>query len=195
MIHFTSDTHFGHAKIIEYCERPYTSVDSMDKNIIHKWNSVVSPTDEIYHLGDFCFGDAGVAIQYLRQLNGIIKFVLPNNHHDKWQHNIKFPRSGISICDNSIFNFKYHDELTEKLYYFSLCHFPFSSWNRMYYGAMHVHGHMHSGDPYADDNTGRKVDIGVDAWGFYPVSIDEVIKLLEPVTFGADKRSANSENY
>ena len=29
-VFFTSDTHFSHANIIKYCDRPYASTDEMD---------------------------------------------------------------------------------------------------------------------------------------------------------------------
>ena len=49
---FTSDTHFGHNNIIEYCKRPYTSVEEMDAALEKNWNEVVKPDDLVYHLGD-----------------------------------------------------------------------------------------------------------------------------------------------
>ena len=35
-IWFTSDTHFGHSRIIKYCERPFTDVRNMDDMLIIK---------------------------------------------------------------------------------------------------------------------------------------------------------------
>ena len=31
---FTSDTHFGHAKIIEYCDRPFADVQEMNETLV-----------------------------------------------------------------------------------------------------------------------------------------------------------------
>jgi len=52
---FTSDTHFGHFNIIEYCNRPFKTVDEMNSKLIRFWNERVKPDDIVYFLGDFCF--------------------------------------------------------------------------------------------------------------------------------------------
>ena len=52
-----SDTHFDHQRIIEYTNRPFSSVDEMNAVIIKNWNSVINQDDIVYVLGDFCFGN------------------------------------------------------------------------------------------------------------------------------------------
>lgn len=78
---FISDTHFGHAKIIEYCGRPFSSVDEMDMMLWHKWNECVKDDDEVFFLGDFGFG----SMEYLRwicsMLNG--RKVCIRGNHDR----------------------------------------------------------------------------------------------------------------
>jgi calcineurin-like phosphoesterase family protein len=82
--YITSDLHLGHANIIKYCNRPFSSVQEMDNTIINNWNKTVKPEDEVYFLGDFCFGRPGNVIskQYRQKLNGKIHLVLGN--HDKY---------------------------------------------------------------------------------------------------------------
>ena len=46
--YFTADLHFGHANIIKFCNRPFKSVEDMDKTLIRNWNETVQPDDEIY---------------------------------------------------------------------------------------------------------------------------------------------------
>ena len=48
---FTSDTHFHHANIIRFCDRPFRDVEEMDEILIRNWNEVVGPEDTIFHLG------------------------------------------------------------------------------------------------------------------------------------------------
>lgn len=41
---FTSDTHWGHSKIIEHSHRPFESIGEMDEVLIERWNKVVKRT-------------------------------------------------------------------------------------------------------------------------------------------------------
>lgn len=80
---FTSDTHFGHAAILEYEKeaRPFSSLDEMHEAMIERWNSVVKPKDLVYHLGDVAFGRRHLAL--LARCNGRKKLVMGN--HDSYQ--------------------------------------------------------------------------------------------------------------
>ena len=55
MIWFTSDTHFGHENVLRFCERPWKTVEAMNKALIDRINACVAPDDTLYHLGDFSF--------------------------------------------------------------------------------------------------------------------------------------------
>ena len=71
-IWFTSDTHFGHGNIIKSCNRPFASIEEMDQTIIENWNKLIKPQDEVFHLGDFSYGDASSIESVLKKLNGKI---------------------------------------------------------------------------------------------------------------------------
>ncbi len=71
-----SDTHFRHSNIIKYCNRPFHSVGEMNEQLIHKWNSVVSPEDTVYHVGDFGFGDMS---EFRSRLNGTVHLIQGNH--------------------------------------------------------------------------------------------------------------------
>jgi calcineurin-like phosphoesterase family protein len=79
-IFFTSDTHFGHAKIIEYCKRPFSDISHMNEVMIEKWNAVVGPGDTVYHLGDFSMGPKE-NVNLRKRLNG--KVILIKGNHDR----------------------------------------------------------------------------------------------------------------
>ena len=75
---FTSDTHFSQKRTYDLSRRCkyYSSVEDMDKDMIDKWNRVVSKNDTVYHLGDF--GDHKVA----SKLNGNIILLYGNYERD-----------------------------------------------------------------------------------------------------------------
>ncbi len=54
-VFFIGDTHFGHANIIKYCKRPFSSAQEMNEMLIKYWNETVEPSDTVYHVGDFAF--------------------------------------------------------------------------------------------------------------------------------------------
>ena len=69
-----SDTHFGHANIIKYCNRPFSSVEEMNERMIENWNSVVTVQDHVYHLGDVYFGNE--TSNFFHRLNGKKRLIL-----------------------------------------------------------------------------------------------------------------------
>ena len=81
-VFFTSDTHFNHANIIRFCNRPFKDVSHMNEAIISNWNRVVGPEDIVFHLGDFCLGGSAEWINVLNRLNGKI-YLISGNHDIK----------------------------------------------------------------------------------------------------------------
>jgi calcineurin-like phosphoesterase family protein len=65
--YFTSDNHFGHKNIINYCNRPFNNIEHMHQEMIDRWNSVVNPEDIVFHLGDFVF--RGKPKEFMKKLN------------------------------------------------------------------------------------------------------------------------------
>jgi len=75
-----ADTHFGHANIIDYENRPFNNVEEMDNRLIELWNSIVGKSDHVYVLGDFTLSRKIDVIKNLvNQLHGR-KVLIMGNH-------------------------------------------------------------------------------------------------------------------
>lgn len=79
----TSDTHFGHDNIIQYCMRPFANSEIMDECLVENWNSVVKDEDIVYHLGDVYMGINGR--DSLAKLKGRKRLILGNHDNGKDQ--------------------------------------------------------------------------------------------------------------
>lgn len=157
---YISDTHFHHAKIIDYCQRPFLNVDEMDRQMIVWWNSVVREHDIVWHLGDVgMFKNAYAAAELRRALNGSIR-VVPGNHDDiellreaGWDVRGPLVWDDTGIC---------------------LCHYPLDSWVNTSRGKshykIHLHGHAHG----AATPKRYRLDVGVDVCGYWPLTYAEV---------------------
>lgn len=83
-IWFTSDLHFGHRNIIKFCNRPWETVEEMDKALIENWNSVVGKNDIVFDLGDFAFAPNWRWKEIISQLNGKHYLILGNHEINKF---------------------------------------------------------------------------------------------------------------
>ena len=79
-IFLIADTHFGDDNIRRYENRPFQNIDTMDSELVSRWNEVVNPDDTVYVLGDF--GAVGYEKKILAQLNGH-KLLVKGNHDIK----------------------------------------------------------------------------------------------------------------
>lgn len=168
---WTSDTHFGHRKIIEYCDRPFTSVEEMDEVLIQNWNNVVQPLDVVYHLGDFCFGKP---MKYIERLNGYIK-IIPGSHDKELQ------RSGAEMMLRK-FVFEKITEVKVGIHgenqLIVMCHYAMRKWNKSHYGSWHLYGHSHGNLP----PLGLSFDVGVDTNNYYPYSLEDVVNKMSTLS-------------
>jgi calcineurin-like phosphoesterase family protein len=191
----TSDTHFGHARIIELADRPFLNVLQMNEMMVHKWNSRVDVYDTVIHLGDVALGPIEDSLKYIKRLNGYKILVVGN--HDRpfppmqkgnsakigsWED--RYKDAGFEIIRSSFFM------QDVGLGPFMLSHFPYDGDShgperyREYRlkdeGIPLIHGHTHSKDVVTRSNAGTlQFHVGVDAHDFAPVRLDDVQALLD----------------
>lgn len=164
-IWFTSDTHFGHANIIKYCNRPVQSVAEMDELLTQNWNDSIRAEDIVYHLGDVTFyKDPELIEAVMSRLNGIKHLIIGN--HDK-----------VSVIGKYFYTcLPYHELYRITKHPIILSHYPIESWNMKFHNSIHLHGHTHG----TIDNSGlRRFDVGVDCWVMKPVNLDEILEVAE----------------
>ena len=150
MIFFTGCTHFRHANIIRLANRPFSSVEEMDATMIENWNKTVKRRDIVYHLGDFAWKGGG-DLQY--RLNGEKVWINGNHDPRNWgQSYLEWDRRPSPS--------------------FVMFHYPLEEWNGWWRGAIHVHCHTHKTNLASAP---RRFNVGVDATGFAPISLDEIL--------------------
>jgi calcineurin-like phosphoesterase family protein len=147
-----ADSHFGHANIIKYCNRPFSSADEHDECLIKNWNAVVKQEDHIYHLGDYGLLPEVRALHIRRRLNGTIFFIEGN--HDKTASKLRNVPGVFGWYD------KVRSIRVDADEYF-LSHYAHRVWNKSHHGVVHLYGHSHNTLP--DDPNAHSMDVGIDA--------------------------------
>jgi len=158
-LYFTADTHFGDHRTINIHRRPFASAAEMDAAIVAGWNGVVADGDEVWHLGDFARRAADVP-DLLARLNGTKHLIRGNNDPAE---------TGQATGWETVQDYA---EIAVESTHLVLCHYPFRSWNGQHRGAVNLHGHSHGKmKPLL-----RQHDVGVDARGFRPVSLADLLR-------------------
>lgn len=179
---FTADTHFNHAKVIQFenTTRNFTSIEEHDEKLIENWNRAVRPKDTIWHLGDLYLGkDVEHFHSIMRRLNGQKRLIRGN--HDT------FPVDAY---------LEHFDDILGvwPKYGFVMSHVPLHPESARRWG-FNVHGHLHSAKvhhwetTYFNDNhdvTESKAFVpdtmyycvSVEHHNLYPVDLNTIRKAL-----------------
>lgn len=135
MNYYISDMHFCHKNILRYDGRPWDDISSMEYDMIDWWNKKVTDKDDVYILGDLCWGKESDWIRILSRLNGK-KHLILGNHDPK-----HFSPEVLDLLAEPPTPYK---EIKDGEYKLVLCHYPMLSYNEdtdpntlMFYG--HVH--------------------------------------------------------
>ena len=169
---FTSDSHFFHKNVIEYCKRPYDNIESMNEAMIAEWNSKVKPDDIVYHTGDFSFAKkVSKTLDIINRLNGRIFLIKGNHDYSSFIKAIRNMDKFIDIRD--LYKLKVKDPDTPSgTQEIILCHYALEVWEHSHYGSWHLHGHSHGTLP--DNFDKMRLDIGVDNHDMKILSYEDV---------------------
>lgn len=187
-IFITSDLHLCHDRDFIYGPRGFKSIAEHDETIVKNWNSIVTPLDEVYVLGDLMLNDDVKGMKLLKQLNGIIT-VIAGNHDTTTRLNNYYDSYNVAeICYGLPFRYKN--------YHFFLSHYPTLCGNNdgdkpLKRRVINLCGHTHYKNRYKDMDKGLIYHVEMDAHNCYPVPIEQIIEDIKTFT-SLDKNAQKS---
>lgn len=191
-IFFTSDLHFRHGNIIKFCNRPFSSIQEMDDQLIQNWNNKVIENDIVFILGDFAFANKNKWRSILNILNGS-KYLILGNHDYETDIPIE-----CFITIEDMLQVSIQNEELDGYTNFILTHYPLATWAGINKVVVNIHGHIHStpdlnGTGFdihiAKNAPWNQYDIGVDRNNFEPVSYSELkIILTRRMLYGINEK-------
>jgi calcineurin-like phosphoesterase family protein len=158
----TSDHHFQHANIMDYCDRPFEKLDDMHDVMRERWAAVVNPRDVIVYGGDIAMGTGEEIIEIVTSLPGEVVYLLGNHDDSLDPESAPFPVVESLVIQNDGYRFWY-------------THRPDTvpdAWTEWV-----LHGHTHNDDPFIHYDT-RRVNVSVENTQYAPVSVPAVTKAL-----------------
>ena len=176
MKYYISDLHIGHANVICFDNRPFSTLDEMHETIIQNWNNTVNKNDDVYILGDFAWKN-DIGLEVLKQLKGN-KHLIKGNHD---RINSELEKQFVSVKD--------YDVVRDGENQVVLCHYPIAHWINADYGYIHLYGHIHMGrdsrpfEEYAEHMRQRHIpyeryNVGcmMPYMNYTPRTLEEIIK-------------------
>lgn len=204
---FTSDLHFGHLRILEFCpERPGDAVGEMGRALIENILSDVKEGDTLFVLGDATMGDRNIELKWYTEIRdaGVTLVLISGNHdychpagHKAWEEWDRVYRVFFdAVYTEYIFNVE--DHLPGGVGTYTLSHFPvkldahdakrYNKEQLEYFtpfeGAYVIlHGHSHSSNWKTSE---REIHVGIDAdWTefgvqrHHPIPLEAILAATE----------------
>ena len=177
-IYFIADTHFNHTNVIEYSNRPFSDVNEMNELLIEKWNSIVSDTDTVYHLGDVGLGRQEDLPVLTNRLNG--KKILLRGNHDR-SSTSKWQECGFTVISGK--TLVYGDK-------YILSHKPLLDHN-IPDGLINIHGHIHNRDLEKEFRPDLHVCVSVERINYTPVRLEDMFEAKAKLSTRRTKLKCN----
>lgn len=182
---FTSDLHYNHINILEYCKRPFKSLDEMNDHITNIWNNTVFNNDKIIVIGDFAMGQKILHKGFVQKLNGY-KILVSGNHDLSFIDHKKYKEGIIKLLDqgwNEVYSHTLNYVLSNGQQVL-LSHLPpittdnidmrYVKYKPESNGQLILHGHLHGRYIKKDKN----IDVGWDAHNGKILNEKDVINII-----------------
>lgn len=185
---FSSDWHLGHNAVLDLAHRPFGDVDAMAQYFVEQTNEICQADDRLFLLGDISFRSSyDYVVAYLKQLKCKHVSLIFGNHDFKLRE--QWTASGLFEFCGDMFEINPKGYGYEGVGKLVLCHYPLLTWNSERYNhkqgnslSINLHGHLHSDGIYnkqCRDEGAFRYDVGVDANGYKPVLLEEIIAFLK----------------
>lgn len=192
MNYYISDLHFGHENILRHNAnnggKRFESIEEYNELLIKNWNNVVTPSDNVYILGDFSWLTPQETLEILKQLKGA-KFLVKGNHD-------KFAKDGA--CKKQFQGIYDYHMINDNGRTVVLSHYPIMMWNGQHRGSIHLYGHTHNSvehdlfqnylkqlnEHYKDERANfnaKAYNVGcmMEYMQYTPRTLEEIIKMTE----------------
>ena len=175
MDYYISDPHFGHAGIIKFCNRPFSDVREMDRQMTNLWNARVGKDDDVWILGDIVFDRHEDPASYLARLSGRKHLIIGN--HDERNVSLVDPAIGgtkFGACFESVdYALRRTDGKGRKIWmsHYPLLEGPRDTW--ILYG--HIHNHRNQRYWNMLREMEQSLNCSVEVNGYMPVTFEELV--------------------
>lgn len=178
-VFFIADPHFGHKNIIQYENRPFPDVETMDAALIERWNQTVSPEDIVYLAGDFSFYGREKTKAIAAKLQGRKRLVMGNHDNES-----------VSFYYGAGFERVYDCPIVFQEFWL-VSHEPLYLNSNMPYG--NLFGHVHGNPAYADYSP-QSFCISAERIGYRPISFEEIKRrMFAPAQADAEQAAPRPE--
>ena len=138
MMWFTADLHLGDTNILHDMDRPFDSVEEMNRKVIDATNECVAADDRLYILGDFTYRlPLAEAVRLRERIECQNVTLIRGNHDGDWE-DPDVPQIWEDVRDYLEIAPGY-----AKGHRLVMSHYPMLSWNGKARGAIMLHGHIH----------------------------------------------------
>ena len=164
-VFFTADTHFGDPHILRQRRARFDAIEAHDEALVARWNAVVGPGDDVWHLGDFAaHASRAHCAAIFARLNGT-KRLVKGNHDSNRVLDLPWAEPPVDSARLTI------PDAEGREHRLFLSHYAHRAWPGLWRETRHLYGHSHG---WLADTT-RSCDVGVDACDDRPVTLEAIL--------------------